>query len=322
MKLDKETAIVLLEAGEPAGPGDVNVFLRQFLTDKETNPLPLIKKPFRRLVVETVLAQEAEEYQREFAEIGVDSPLHRVCGGQANGIAEILGCEGYVAMNHGMPSIEMIVKLMIEEGMKRAVVVPMDPHEANHSTRAAVENFRRTWQQAGFAADSIKVVDRWSQDPQVVKACADHYAETLSLVPNGSQVIFVAKDPGTNALRADANYEGKVRQTCKDLSALLDSSVTPEIGWLAARCTEGSLQPQIGELIESTATDGATAIALVPFGWVADRFETLCSIDMKCGRLVRQQKLRLFRVPTINDRPEFLVSIARHIARESQEAAA
>ncbi len=314
VKFDKETAIVLLEAGEPAGPNDVDVFLRQVLSDKSAYPLPLVKRPFRPLIVESFLAQEAAAYRQDFANIGVDSPLQRVCGGQADAIAEILGCEGYVAMIHGRPPMATVVKLMIDEGVKRAVLLPLDPQSAIYS-RLAVSQFRQTWQDAGLPADQLVVLDHWENDRALSKVCAQIYAETLAMVPSGTHVIFVAKDQGESVTKQDPEYEANTR----DLFALMARETNVEgeahLGWMASRLAKPHLQPTVESLIEQAGGLGSPAVALVPFGWVADRFETLCGIDIHLGRTVRKHKLRLFRVPTINDRPEFLVAMADHINR-------
>ena len=319
MIFDKQTAIVLLESGEPSGPQQVDAFLREVLGDKEATPLPLMKRMIRPLVVETTLAEHGEAYRKDFDQIGVDSPLQRVCGGQANGIAEILGCEGYVVMNHGSPGVGEAVDLMIKEGMQRAILVPMNSYGVQVSNNATMKKFEEHWQAAQRKTGDLRRVDQWHQDEAIHKTLAHHFQETLSLIPKNAQVIFLAPDPGGAQAKADPEVENRVQAMMNRILAHLNLNQDAHLAWLPSRLHPKGLEPQVDSLVDSAVKNGVGSIALVPLGWASDRFDTLCSIDMHCGRLLRSHKLHLYRVPTINDRQEFLMELAKHIAKECGE---
>ena len=70
--------------------------------------------------------------------VSLDAAMLRVCSAQANGLAQRLGGEGYVAMRHGQPSARQTAELMAEEGMTEAIVVPGEPWPAMIESECAV----------------------------------------------------------------------------------------------------------------------------------------------------------------------------------------
>ena len=323
MIFDKETAVVVLDAGEPAGPDSVEEFLRQSVLSQSAFPLPLHKRPFRSIIQEAALKEAVASFRRDLADIALDSPLWRVLGAQANGMAAHLGCEGYVAMVHGEPSLAATVDLMLKEGMKRCIVVPMNPHGTPQGARGGVRKFLEIWsRESGGASSTAVVVDDWSEDGDVQTAMAAIYRETLELVPRDGGIVFLAMDPGAGAVAEDARCEERVVEQFRAMIDILSLGERAHLAWLPARLAPSRLGPSVEEVVNNLADRRVSAFSLVPFGWVSDCFATLHGIDIHCCRLIRQHKLRVYRVPTMNDRPEFIAALAAHVQRRGRQMAA
>ncbi|MCB9834366.1 MAG: ferrochelatase [Planctomycetes bacterium] len=309
MTADPRRALLVLDPGGPARAEEVEDYLVERFLDEQAWPLPPWRAPFRGLLARRRARRLAPAWRRDIDRVAIDSPHERVARAQAHGIAERLGREGYVAARHGRPGIAETLGLMRAEGVEGVDLLLLDPTDGR-PTAVQAEPVRRRWIAAGGAAEALAVVGGFLDDPGVIAVWSAQLGETLALVRDRSgPVLFLGAGSAPalerlgRALVAAHGLDGRAR-----FLALADRAAPPT----AAGGPEA--------IIEELAAAGARHLVVVPLGWVADRHETLYDVDLMLARRARELGMRTYRVPTLNDRPEFLDALAHLVGKTTAMA--
>lgn len=143
----RKTGVLLINLGSPDKPDTPSVrrYLQQFLMDWRVIDIAYL---WRLLLVYGPISilrapKSAHAYQQIWTKEG--SPLVIESYRMAKRVGEILG-QGYnvkLAMRYGQPSIESVVKKMLDEGVEEIRVLPLYPQYASASTASSVDEVTR-----------------------------------------------------------------------------------------------------------------------------------------------------------------------------------
>lgn len=143
----RKTGVLLINLGSPDKPDTPSVrrYLKQFLMDWRVIDIPYL---WRWLLVQGPIAlfrspKSARAYQKIWTNEG--SPLVIEGYRLAKRVGEILG-SGYtvkIAMRYGQPSIEAVVKGLLDEGVEEIRVLPLYPQYASASTASSIDELTR-----------------------------------------------------------------------------------------------------------------------------------------------------------------------------------
>jgi protoporphyrin/coproporphyrin ferrochelatase len=318
--LAKETAIVLLNMGGPDSVEAVEPFLYNIFADPWMIRLPWFAKPFQRKIARAISRTRGPEARHNYSSIGGESPLLRITGAQANRVAAVLGCEGYVAMRYWKPFAADTVKLMIEEGMRRAVLLSGYPQHSRSTCQSGVDDFTRAWVAAGRDATDLLPIQRWFDDPGYVDAVAATVRETIGgLLPESSCVLFSAHGLPQRYIRQGDTYEREIRTTMRLVVEKLGLELPYELSFQSKVGPERWLEPSTPDKIRELGERGVKHLVVVPLGFIADNVETVQEIDLQFSALAREQKMIFYRCPTPNDRPDFIAALARLVRGRAHE---
>ena len=319
MKLDERTGIVLISAGEPRTIDDVEPWLGRLLADRRRTPLPWYRAPWRRAWARVRAHQLAPDLSANHARIGVDQPLLRVTAGQADGIAARLNTEGYLALFDGHPDPSETVALMRSEGMTRAVAVSGTAEHCPFGSSFGLDAFRQAWVAAGGRAADVLIVRGWSDDNAYHSVLARGIRETLDLL-NGDRphLLFIARGIPHRLDRADPRYREDIETVRRRVMEILGDDLEHSLSYQPPLNGEVGLEPIDLATAKNLVSSGVRDLMLIPLGVIADRYETLFGIDLRLARALGAGGLRLYRVPTPNDREDLLEAIAGIVRRSAE----
>jgi len=262
-------------------------------------------------------ARVVEEITENYRTIGGGSPLLDNTRDQVDALAACLG-DGYLCylgMRHWSPWIEEVVGEMIGDGITHAVGLVLAPHfsalsVARYQQRVAdgLELFRGRIQ--------FEHVPSYHDAPGLVAAFAGRVTEGLFRWPENERdrvhVVFSAHSLPERILAAGDPYDSQCRETAR---LVAERAELPDGHWSwayqsAGRTPEPWAGPDLGDHLETLASQGVRDVVSVPVGFVADHVEILFDVDVKARKVAEGVGIRLERPPALNDEPQFIEALA------------
>jgi ferrochelatase len=308
MNTTSQTAVLLLAHGTPDKVEDVPCFLYAVTGGR---PLP-----------QAVI----DEVKHRYGQIG-RSPLLDFTMRQAEGVRRELGIPVYVGMRNWTPYIRDVVPRMVADGVTRAIVICLAPHNSRTSVglyRGAVfqcgqaEGSAATPAEAPFAVD---FVESWHDHPLLIKAFADKlekgWKQACTATGARVPVIFTAHSVPIRTIVEGDPYEQQARQTAELVACSVDGLKSDH--WRFAFQSQGmSGGPWLGPTVEDTIVmlkdQGHRAVFIQPVGFLCDHVEVLYDIDIAFRQCAEARGMRLFRAESLNESP-LLISALADVAR-------
>jgi ferrochelatase len=297
-------AILLLAHGSPDRVEEIPEYLRNITGGR---PLP---------------EEVVREVEQRYRQIG-RSPLTELTLRQAETVARESGLPVYVGMRNWRPYIREAVVQMAKDGITRAVVICLAPH----NSRTSVGLYRRALAAAAGGEESalpfaIDFVESWHDHPLLVEAFAERLRQawTRARAEAGGPlpVIFTAHSVPVRTIAEGDPYERQTRET-----AALVAAAVPEIfvaenlspGWRFAFQSQGMsggewLGPTVEETILSLKAAGNTAVFVQPIGFVCDHVEILYDVDIAFRRFAEKNGMHLWRPESLNGSLTFARAVA------------
>jgi len=82
------------------------------------------------------------------------------------------------------------------------------------------------------------------------------------------------------------------------------------------------LEPDVSDALTTLAADGATAVVLVPIGFLSDHVEVIWDLDTEAAQTAADLGIQLVRTPTVGTHPAFVNGLAARIADELRTGSA
>ncbi len=288
-----KTAVLLLAHGSPDHPDDVPEFL-QYVTGGRSLPPAVVA-----------------EIKRRYALIG-RSPLTEITMKQASGVERELRLAVYVGMRNWRPFLKQAVQKMASDGIRRAVVVCLTPH----NSRTSVGLYRRALEEAG-ASFEIDFVESWHDHPRLIRAFAEKLQagwqrgcrEAGARIP----IIFTAHSVPERTIAAGDPYAEQARQTA-ELIAMEVPALTADDWRFAFQSQGAAAGPWLGPTVEDTILElkrgGHSGVLIQPVGFVCDHVEVLYDIDIAFQQFAREHGMKLWRAESLNESPTFIAALA------------
>ena len=260
------------------------------------------------------------ELTARYEAIGGRSPLYEITEAQRVGLEKRLdGVPTYLGQKHSPPFIADAVRAAAGDGVDRIVGLVLAPHYSKMS----VGDYRRrvllARDESGLDAP-VDVVESWHLEPGYVSFLAERVrAAVARLSPEARTrhvVVFTAHSLPEAILRGGDPYPAQLEETAGAVAAAAGVS-DHTIGWQSAgRTSEPWLGPDVLEVIERLASEGARGVVVCPCGFVSDHLEVLYDVDVECAGAARRLGIELVRTESPNDDPEFLDVLAAVVRRK------
>ncbi len=269
-----------------------------------------------------------DEITENYRQIGGKSPLRELTQRQAAllearlnaGVTPGLRYKVYIGMRHWTPRIATAVDQMIVDGIQRAVALVLAPHYSSMSIAKYFEKLDEALA-AHEKPFEYTAITSYHDHPLFIEALARRVERGLERMPAGTLVIFSAHSLPVRIMEQGDPYDAQLRETARLVAERV--GLRPE-QWTfsyqsAGRSPEPWLGPQLQDYVVELAQQGHTNLLSVPVGFVADHVEILFDIDLKAKQAAEAAGARLERVPSLNDDPLFIATLADLVRQHERE---
>ncbi|MEJ2202170.1 MAG: ferrochelatase, partial [Desulfuromonadaceae bacterium] len=227
----------------------------------------------------------------------------------------------YVVMRYWPPRADEVLRQLAADGIKEAVVLSMYPHYTAATTGSSLKDFQGAVERV-YPALNYSTIEQWYDWPGYLDALAGRVQAGLEyfheLVREEVTILFSAHALPQKFIDRGDPYLEQVMATVRGVMER-----HPGRSWeIAFQSRSGPvkwMEPGTEEVIDRLAAAGCENLLIVPVSFVSDHIETLHEIDVEyvqhaIGRGIRT----VFRSPSLNDQPDFLVALAALIRRRME----
>jgi ferrochelatase len=308
------TGVVLLNMGGPDSLSAIRPFLARLFSDRELIRLPLapLTQPLFAWIVSGVRARKVRTY---YEEIGGGSPIGELTGRQRDALEAALRETGgnfrvYVGMRYWHPLAKHAVLEMKEDGVAKAIALPLYPQYCAATTGSSLSDLKR-WMRWAGASFPLTEVTSWPDHAGYIAAFCGKIEETLkgTTASDGTHLLFSAHGVPKSFIDGGDPYQVEVEKT---VAALADRfpGIPRSISYQSRLGRTEWLKPDTVEEVTRLGREGVKKLVVVPVSFVSDHIETLHELDIRLKETAREAGIDMFlRVPALNDSPAFISAL-------------
>ncbi len=317
-------AVLFLNMGGPDSLKAVRPFLFNLFSDREI--IRLGPRFMQRPLAWLISGRRAPGSRANYEKIGGKSPLLEITRLQAQGVQQRLEAAGLKdvkcvpAMRYWHPRTPRIVDELAKNGVTGMLGLSLYPHYSRATSGSSINEFMACAKRSGIQAD---VIESYPDNPGYVRALASCIREGVEgLVASGEisdrdaldensrfALVYSAHSLPRSFVQEGDPYVDHIRRTIDALE-----QITGIRGHLCYQSRSGPvkwLEPGTDTMLRQLVRErGKKNLLVVPISFVSDHIETLYEIDMLYGGMAREMGARLSRIPSLNDRDEFLDALA------------
>ncbi|MGB9112314.1 MAG: ferrochelatase [Acidimicrobiales bacterium] len=292
------TGVVVMAYGTPATPGDVEAFY----TDIRRGRPPS--------------AEQLADLQRRYAAIGGVSPLAERTMAQIEALQRALDSRspGHFSVaygaKHSPPKIEEAVDSLADQGAEAIAGIVLAPHFSAMSVGEYTERARK---RADTRRLRSNFIERWGTNPVLIDVLAEHTIDAIARLgssPDEVEVVFTAHSLPVRILDSGDPYAAELAETAA-LVAEKAALHRWRTGWQSAgRTQEDWLGPDILDVLERLAAEGATAVVVCPAGFTSDHLEVCYDLEVEAKTRAEELGLAFARTASLNDDPRIATALA------------
>jgi protoporphyrin/coproporphyrin ferrochelatase len=176
-----------------------------------------------------------------------------------------------------------------------------------------LENIAAACDEAGAGAPTVDKLRAYFNHPSFIEAMADRTQEALTEIQSSRredvQLVFTAHSIPLS-MAAGCQYEVQLREASRFVTAAVGhKSWQLVFQSRSGPPTQPWLEPDINEVLQNLARDGARDIIVVPIGFVSDHMEVVYDLDTEAAQTARSLKLNMVRAKTVGTHPRFVQMI-------------
>ena len=307
------TGVVLLNMGGPDSLSAVRPFLANLFSDRELIRLPaaFLTQPLFAWIVSGLRARKVRRY---YEEIGGGSPIATLTERQRRALEEALPAAGgnfrvYVAMRYWHPNAKHAALEMKEDGVSRAVALPLYPHYCAATTGSSLNDLRR-WMKWAGCAFPIAEIRSYPEHTKYVAALAETVSSTIAGAKrDGMFLLFSAHGIPKAMIDGGDPYQEETERT---VAAVMRGfpGIPHGISYQSRAGRAVWLSPDTVDEVTRLAREGVRTLVVVPVSFVSDHIETLHELDIRLAAHAREAGIQSFlRAPALNDAPLFIAAL-------------
>ena len=307
------TGVVLLNMGGPDSLNAVRPFLARLFSDKELIRLPAaaVTQPLFAWIVSGARARKVRRY---YEEIGGGSPIAAITERQRFALEEALRATGgrfkvYTGMRYWYPLAKHSAVEMKEDGVARAIALPLYPHFCSATTGSSLSDLRRWMRWAGCSCP-LTEIRSYPDHPKYVAALAETVASVLQGADrDGIFLLFSAHGVPQALIDGGDPYR---EETGRTVAAVMRSfpGLPHGISYQSKVGRTAWLPPDTVDEVKRLAGEGVKTLVVVPVSFVSEHIETLHELDVRLAAHARRAGIQSFlRAPALNDAPGFIAAL-------------
>ena len=296
--------------GGPDSMNAVRPFLFRLFSDRELIPLPAgaVTQPVFAWIVSGLRARKVRRY---YQEIGGGSPIGTLTEAQRHSLENSLRESGgnykvYVGMRYWHPLAKHAALDMKEDGVARAIALPLYPQYCAATTGSSLKDLRRWLRWAGCSFP-VTEVRSYPDHPKYVAALAETVSAAFREIGRDDAfLLFSAHGVPQSLIDRGDPYRAETERT---VAAVMRSfpGVPHALSWQSRAGRAVWLSPDTVDEVTRLAREGVRKLVVVPVSFVSDHIETLHELDIRLAAHAREMGIQSFlRAPAMNDSPSFI----------------
>lgn len=283
-------AVLLLSFGGPEGPEQVRPFLENVTRGRGVPP------------------ERLDHVAEHYLHFGGVSPINGINRALIEQLRAAQNLPVYFGNRNWEPYVEDTVKVMRDNGIRRAAVFTTSAWSGYSSCTQYVEDIARARTAAGPGAPELVKLRPYFDHPLFVEMFAGAIADAAAKVPAGARLVFTAHSV---PVAADERlgprlYSRQVAYAARLMAAAAgyaehdlvwqSRSGPPQVRWL---------EPDVADHLRALAESGTRAVIVCPIGFVADHIEVVWDLDEELRAQAESAGMLMARASTPNAQPRF-----------------
>lgn len=283
-------AVLLLSFGGPEGPEQVRPFLENVTRGRGVPP------------------ERLDHVAEHYLHFGGVSPINGINRALIEQLRAAQDLPVYFGNRNWEPYVEDTVKVMRDNGIRRAAVFTTSAWSGYSSCTQYVEDIARARTAAGPGAPELVKLRPYFDHPLFVEMFAGAIADAAAKVPAGARLVFTAHSV---PVAADERlgprlYSRQVAYAARLVAAAAgyaehdlvwqSRSGPPQVRWL---------EPDVADHLRALAESGTRAVIVCPIGFVADHIEVVWDLDEELRAQAESAGMLMARALTPNAQPRF-----------------
>ncbi|WP_373768095.1 ferrochelatase [Glaesserella sp.] len=313
-----KTGVLLANLGTPDEPTPraVKRYLKQFLSDPRVIDLPKWKWQFilNFMVLPKRAPKVADAYKGIWTTEG--SPLLSISRRQQNAVQAYFSAQGAnvaveLGMSYGNPSIENAVNNLIQQDVKKIIVLPLYPQYSSTTTASVFDAFARSLT-AHKKIVPFEFIHSYYHEPLYIKALAN----SIHLDKDELLLFSFHGIPQRYEVEGDF-YAEHCRKTAHLVAEQLNLKETQwHIAFQSRFGKEEWLKPYTDETLMNLPNKGIRKVAVICPGFAADCLETLEEIAEENREIFEHAGGISYRyIPALNAHPDHIALLAHLITQ-------
>lgn len=309
--MSDKTAVLLLQMGGPDSLEAVEPFLFNLFSDRDIIKIgPAFLQPF---IARMIVKRRAPKSAANYREIGGKSPLRELTEQQAAELEKLLGdrYRCFVAMRYWHPFTEEALAAIRKEGISRIIVLSLYPHYSRATSGSSFNALEKCLTCVKNRPE-IFYVRQFFDHPLYIQALAEKIEHGLAGFPDRAKVqLFFSAHSLPQSFISDGDpYLDHIHCTVKLVMERFEG-VAHHLAFQSRAGPVKWLEPSTGDKLKELASQGHTAVLIVPLSFVSDHIETLHEIDIEYREEAHKLGVTDFRrMDSLNSSPTFIQCLA------------
>jgi ferrochelatase len=331
----KGALLVNLGSPDSPDPKDVKRYLGEFLMDERVIDLPKALRTFlvKGIILNTRPKKSAKAYKKIWWEEG--SPLIVLSKRLRQSVQKKVTIPVELAMRYGTPSIEEGIKNLVNQGINEIILIPLYPQFAMATTETILVLAEEVRLQ-NHPQVSFTVLPPFYNHPDYIRVLSESIQENLKgkewehllFSYHGIPERHIRKSDVTKShCKIDKSccqtsskahqycYRHQCYETTRQVAEYLElKQGTFSTSFQSRLGLDPWLRPYTDQTVAKFAKKGVKKMAIATPAFVSDCLETLEEIGMEAAEDFEEKGgEKLFVIPCINDRPDWVNVLSRWI---------
>lgn len=275
--------VLITNLGTPQAPtkAALKPYLKEFLSDPRVVEFPrlLWKLILNGIILNVRPARSAEAYKTVWTEQG--SPLYWHTVNQKDKLAETLKTEFgdkmvvEMAMRYGKPAISDVLEKMLQQGVRKLLVLPLYPQYSASTTGSTFDAIAQDFMQRRWLPD-FRFINHYHDDTRYINALVESIKAYQNEHGTADKLIFSYHGIPLRYLKNGDPYHCECHKTTRLVAEKLGLEKNQYMTAFQSRFgREEWLKPYTDETLKSLPSQGIKSVQMVCPGFSSDCLETI-----------------------------------------------
>lgn len=325
--------VVMLNLGGPMAEEDVEPFLYNLFMDPAIIDIPL-PKGLRHWLSRYIAKKRSKSVGEDYKQIGGNSPINRLTREQAKALERRLNerfgpatgatFRTYIAMRYWKPFSEECAARMKADGIDKVVLLPLYPQYSKTTTGASILYWHALEQAGEIPQWPTSLVFEYAAHPLYVQALSERIDEGLQRFPHCVRdkvhLVFSAHGTPLKEMKKRRDpYCCLIHSTVQEvMNTRAEKEQRPfHVAFQSKVGPAEWLSPSTPDKLEELASQGHTAVLVIPVAFVTDHIETAYELDIEVREEAEHFGIEHYEVTSgLNCHPLFIEALAESVAAQ------